>query len=44
MQNYLLFMAIVLDPHFKLAYMKYYFDEVYKNEKVKEMGNKVDQL
>lgn len=35
-------MPVVLYPHFKLAYVRYYFDEDHESIKAKEMGDKVE--
>ena len=35
--NFLLYVAIVLDPHYKLRYIMFYFKQVYENSKVEEL-------
>jgi hypothetical protein len=40
-QNFLLYVAIVLDPHFKLKYVRFYFGRLYDVEEVENFTIKV---
>ena len=40
-QNFLLYVANVLDPYFKLKYVKFYFGELYDYDKAQLLTNKV---
>ena len=35
--NFLLYVAVVLDPRYKLRYIMFYFKQVYENSKVEEL-------
>ena len=40
--NFLLYVAIVLDPRYKLRYIMFYFKQVYENSKVEELTAMVE--
>ena len=35
--NFLMYVAVVLDPRYKLRYIMFYFKQVYENSKVEEL-------